>query len=92
MALTSISPVAATVGFDADQGLPARVRFADRDLRVVRVGAVRDERAAYPAGGSPRLTVVVEVDSGESLELLYDARARRWFVDALDPAPLDVAA
>jgi hypothetical protein len=36
--------------------------------------------------------VVVEVDSGESLELLYDARARRWFVDALDPAPLDVAA
>ena len=55
--------------------VPARVRFADRDLQVVRVGAVRDERAAYPAGSSPRLTVVVDVDSGESLELVFDARA-----------------
>jgi hypothetical protein len=36
--------------------------------------------------------VVVEVDSGESLELVYDTRARRWFVDALEPPPLDIAA
>ena len=52
MALVSITPVAASVAWDA-RALPARVRFADRDLRVVRVGAVRDERAAYPAGSSP---------------------------------------
>ncbi|HEY7738813.1 MAG TPA: hypothetical protein VIC63_07305 [Candidatus Limnocylindria bacterium] len=92
MALTSITPVAASVAFDSRQALPARIRFADRDVRVVRVGAVRDERAAYPAGSTPRLTVVVEVDSGESLELVYDTRARRWFVDALEPPPLDIAA
>lgn len=92
MALTSITPVVASVGFDSHQALPARVRFADRDVRVVRVGAMRDERAAYPAGSAPRLTVIVEVDSGESLELVYDTRSRRWFVDALEPPPLDVAA
>lgn len=86
MALVSITPVAASVAWDARHVLPARVRFADRDLRVVRVGAVRDERAAYPAGSSPRLTLVVDVDSGESLELVFDARQRRWFVDALDVA------
>lgn len=86
MALVSITPVAASVAWDPRHALPARVRFADRDLRVVRVGTVRDERAAYPAGSSPRLTVVVDVDSGESLELVFDARQRRWFVDALDAA------
>jgi hypothetical protein len=86
MALVSISPVAATVAWDSRRSLPKRIQFADRDLRVVRVGAVRDERAAYPAGSSPRLTVVVEVESGESLELVFDARRRRWFVDALDVA------
>jgi hypothetical protein len=83
MALVS---VAASVAWDARHAVPARVRFADRDVLVTRVGAVRDERAAYPAGSSPRLTVVVEVDSGESLELVFDARRRRWFVDALDAA------
>lgn len=86
MALVSITPVAASVAWDARRAVPARVRFADRDLQVTRVGAVRDERAAYPAGSSPRLTVVVEVDSGEALELVFDARRRRWFVDALDAA------
>ena len=67
MALVSITPVAASVAWDARHALPARVRFADRDLRVTRVGAIRDERAAYPAGSSPRLTVVVE-----------SIRANRW--------------
>jgi hypothetical protein len=92
VALTSITPVAASVRFDSTQSLPRWVRYADRDLRVVRVDAVRDERAAYPAGRSPRLTVVVEVDTGESLELVFDARSRRWFVDALDPVPFEPAA
>jgi hypothetical protein len=86
MAFVSIAPVAASVAWDARHALPARVRFGNRDVRVTRVGMVRDERAAYPAGSSPRLTVVVEVESGESLELVFDARLRRWFVDALDAA------
>jgi hypothetical protein len=92
VALTSITPVAASVRFDSARALPQRVRFGDRDLRVVRVSGVRDERAAYPAGSAPRLTVVVEVHTGESLELVFDARSRRWFIDALDPLPLEHAA
>jgi hypothetical protein len=86
VALISITPVTASVGFDSRRDLPQRVRFADRDLRILRVSAVRDERAAYPAGSSPRLMVVVEVETGESLELVFDARSRRWYVDALDVA------
>ncbi|RPH35336.1 MAG: hypothetical protein EHM90_04450 [Chloroflexi bacterium] len=86
MALVSITPVAASVAWDARQALPARIRFADRDVQVTKVSGIRDERAAYPAGSSPRLTVVVEIDSGEALELVFDARRRRWFVDALDAA------
>jgi hypothetical protein len=92
MALVSITPVSASVGFDSRRDLPQRVRFADRDLRIRRVSAVRDERAAYPAGSSPRLMVVVEAETGESLELVFDARSRRWYIDALDPLPLDNAA
>jgi hypothetical protein len=92
VALVSISPVAASVGFDPDGRRPERIRFADRELRVIRVGAVRDERAAYPAGRAPRVTLLVEVDSGEALELVFDARSRRWFVDALDPIAVDAAA
>jgi hypothetical protein len=92
VALVSITPIAVSVGFDPGGRRPERIRFADRDLRIVRVGAVRDERAAYPAGRAPRMTVVVEVDSGEELELVFDARSRRWFVDARERLPLDTAA
>jgi hypothetical protein len=92
MALVSITPVAASVAFDHGGTRPDRIRFADREVRVVRVSALRDERAAYPAGRSPRLTVQVEIETGEALELVFDARLRRWFVDALDPLPLDTAA
>ena len=86
MALVSITPVAASVAWDAHKTRPTRVRFGDRELRVSRLTAVRDLRAAYPIGSSPRLMLVVEVESGESLELVFDARQRRWFVDALDAA------
>ena len=84
MALISISPVAASVAWDSRGALPIRIRFGDRNLRVARLSAIRDERAAYPAGSGPRLTLVVESDAGEPLELVFDARRRRWFVDALD--------
>ena len=86
MALVSITPAAASVAWDARGAQPTRVRFGDRDLRIARLAAVRDERAAYPAGSSPRLMLVVDGVSGESLKLVFDTRRRRWFVDALDPA------
>ena len=86
MALVSITPVAASVAWDARHIRPTRIRFGDRELRVARLATIRDERAAYPAGSSPRLMLVVEVESGESLELVFDARRRRWSSIALDPA------
>ena len=86
MAMISIAPVAASVAWDAARARPTRVRFSDRELRVTRLAAVRDERAAFPAGTGPRLRLVVETDAGEALELIFDARRRRWFVDALDEA------
>jgi hypothetical protein len=86
MALVSIAPIEAHVAWDHHRGAPRRVRFGDREVRVSRLTSVRDERAAYPAGTAPRLTLVVETEDGEAMELVFDARHRRWFVDALDTA------
>jgi len=86
MALISITPVAASVAWDAQRTRPTRVRYGDREVVVQRVATVRDERAAFPAGSAPRLRVVVEADSGDALELIFDVRRRRWYVDALDIA------
>ena len=86
MALVAITPVAASVDWDAQGTRPTRVRFGDREVVVNRVATVRDERAAFPAASGPNLRVVVEADSGDSLELIFDVRRKRWFVDALDAA------
>jgi hypothetical protein len=86
MALVSITPQPASVAWDARGAWPTRIRFGDRQVRVRRLTAVRDERAAYPAGAAPRLTLVVETEGGDAVELVFDARRRRWFVDALDVA------
>lgn len=86
MALVSIAPIEARVAWDRQRGEPSRVRFGDREVRVSRLTAVRDERAAYPVGTAPRLMLVVETEDGEALELVFDARHHRWFVDALDAA------
>ena len=86
MALEFISAVPATVAWDSTGAHLTRIRFADRELRVARLRALRDERAAFPAGTSPRLKLVVEAESGDLVELVFDSSRRRWFVDALEIA------
>ena len=86
MALQPISPVPASVAWDVRRTRPTRIRFADRDLRVAHLRAIRDERAAYPSGSIPRLMLVVEAEGGDLVEVVFDARRRRWFVDAVDRA------
>jgi hypothetical protein len=85
MALQQITPTPAHVRWDRRLGLPATVRFADRQLTVTSVDTVRDETAAYPVGRGPRITYLVETDAGQA-SLVFDSRARRWFIDALEPA------
>jgi len=85
VALVQITPTAARVRWDARSALPAAVRFADRRLTVTAVDAVRDETAASPAGRGPRVTYLVETNAGRA-SLVFDARARRWFIEALEPA------
>jgi len=85
MALTRISPTEAHVRWDRRQARPTVIRLADRELRVNAVDRVRDETAAYPAERGPRVTFLLETDRGQA-SLVFDARRRRWFVEALDPA------
>ncbi len=85
MALQQITPTAARVRWDRRLALPATVRFADRELTVTSVETVRDKTAAYPIGRGPRVTYLVETDAGLA-SLVFDARTRRWFIDALEPA------
>jgi hypothetical protein len=85
MALTRISPTEAHVRWDRRQARPIVIRLADRELTVSAVDRVRDETAAYPAERGPRVTFLLETDRGQA-SLVFDARRRRWFVEALDPA------
>jgi hypothetical protein len=85
MALTRISPTEARVRWDRRQARPTLIRIHDRELTVNAVDRVRDETAAYPAERGPRVTFLLETDRGQA-SLVFDARRRRWFVEALDPA------
>lgn len=85
MALEQITSTEAHVRWDRRLALPTAVRFADRELMVTSVEAVRDETAAYPIGRGPRVTYLVGTDAGLA-SLVYDPRARRWFIDAVEPA------
>ena len=85
MTLTTISPMPAHVRWDRQAGRPSFVRFAGGQLAINRLRAVRDERRAYRPGRGPRLTMLVEARRGEAL-LVFDARMRRWFVEAIDLA------
>jgi hypothetical protein len=51
-------------------------------MRVTRLAAVRDERHAYPPERGPRLTMVVETPTG-SATLVFDASAKRWYVQTV---------
>ncbi|MDP9269378.1 MAG: hypothetical protein M3P14_00095 [Chloroflexota bacterium] len=85
MALTKITPVPAQVRWDRDADRPSEVRWADRQLTVRALAAVRDERHAYHPDRGPRLTMVVDADGGQAV-LVFDAARRRWYVEALDLA------
>jgi hypothetical protein len=85
MALTRISPTEAHVRWDRRHARPTTIRLGDRELTVNAVDRVRDETAAYPAERGPRVTFLLETDRGQA-SLVFDARRRRWFVEALDPA------
>jgi hypothetical protein len=86
MALVKIPPVEAYVRWDARAARPGVVRWAGHRLRVVGLAAVRDERAAYPAGRGPRVTFVLRTAEGGRAEVAFDGARRRWYVEALEPA------
>ena len=87
MALVKISPAhEARVTWDRAADRPTAVHFAGRHLRVLELDAIRDERSAYPAESGPRVTYLLRTDDGGRASLVYDDRARRWYLEALEPA------
>jgi len=84
MALVQIPPVEAHVRWDRSAHRPSEVRWGGHHLRVVELDAVRDERAAYPAGRGPRLTFVLRTDDGGRASIAFDGR--RWFLEAVERA------
>ena len=86
MALVQISPVEAQVRWDRSAHRPADFRWQGNHRRVVRLDAVRDELAAYPASRGPRVTYVLGTADGGRASLVFDGRRRRWFLEAVEPA------
>ena len=85
MALVKITPLEARVRWDRRRARPTSIRIGNRQLTVTALDAVRDETAAYPAHRGPRTTYLLETDGGQA-SLVFDARRRRWYVEALDTA------
>lgn len=86
MALTQIPPAEARVRWDRAADRPASVHWGGRTFRVADLDAVRDERSAYPADGGPRVTYLLRTAEGGRARLVFDARRRRWFVEAIERA------
>jgi hypothetical protein len=84
MALVQIPPVEARVEWDRRADRPALVSWGGRQLRVLELDTVRDERAAYPADRGPRLTLVLRTDDGGRASIAFDGR--HWVIDAVEPA------
>ena len=84
MALVQVPPTRARVRWDRATNRPSDVRVGGRHLHVVDLDAIRDERAAYPAGRGPRLTMVLRTHDGGRASITHDGR--RWFLEALEPA------
>lgn len=85
MALTKIHPIPARVTWDRRAARPGSLRIGERRLTVTGIDAVRDEVAAFRPDLGPRVTFLLETDGGQA-SLVFDARRRRWFVEALDQA------
>lgn len=85
MALTTITPVSVEVRWDRAADRPSHVRWAERELTVRSLAAVRDERHAYRPERGPRVTLVVDAEHGQAV-LVFDAVQRRWTMEAIDPA------
>jgi hypothetical protein len=85
MALTKIAPIPARVRWDRTANRPSLVTWGANRLEVTGLSRIRDERHAYRSGNTPRLTLTVEAQQGQAL-LVFDARQRRWYVEALDLA------
>jgi hypothetical protein len=85
-ALVQIPPAEARVRWDRATHRPSDIAWNGRHLRVVELDAVRDERAAYPADRGPRVTFVLRTADGGRASVAFDARRRRWYVEAVEPA------
>ncbi|HLY35645.1 MAG TPA: hypothetical protein VKU35_02940 [Candidatus Limnocylindria bacterium] len=85
MAVTRITPIPARVRWDRNADRPGEVRWADRQLTVRSLAAVRDERHAYRPDRGPRITMLLDADGGQAV-LVFDAVRRRWYLEGLDPA------
>jgi hypothetical protein len=79
------APRPAHVHWDRAADRPSSIRWDGRELKVTRLAAVRDERHAYHPDRGPQLTMLVETPKGEA-RLVFDATARRWYVEAADQA------
>lgn len=86
MALVQIPPVPARVRWDRSADRPAEVRWAGHHVRVIALDAVRDERAAYPAGRGPRVTFLLKTDDGGRASVVFDGGQGRWFLEAVERA------
>ena len=86
MALVHIEPVETHVRWDRRAGRPAELRGAGHRLRITDLAGLRDERAAYPAGQGPRLTLILCTEDGGRAAIVLDARRRRWYLEALEEA------
>ncbi|HMJ79878.1 MAG TPA: hypothetical protein VK592_02405 [Candidatus Dormibacteraeota bacterium] len=84
MALVQVTPLPVRVRSDLITGRPRQVRLGDRDLPVVAVQRVREERSAYPRASGPRTTFEV-VTATSRLVLRFEHRGRRWLIEGLDP-------
>jgi hypothetical protein len=86
MALVHIPPVETNVRWDRRARRPAELRGRGHRLSVTDLDGVRDERAAYPVGAGPRLTLVLRTGDGGRAAIVFDGRRRRWFLEAVEPA------
>jgi hypothetical protein len=77
------TPIPARVRWDRDSALPTSIAWGGAQLNVTALRAIRDERQAYRSEEGPRLTLDVETTRGRAI-LHWDARRRRWFIDALE--------